>query len=186
MKSVGISLATATTALLFAGCGSNEPASADTAAATETTMAVAHLAPTEGNTVTGIVSFSSEDGGVRVVVELENLSPGDHGFHVHQNGDCSAPNGTSAGGHFNPESQDHGARTADVRHVGDLDNVTADADGTARAEFVDSQIALSGEHSIVGRAVIVHAAPDDYSQPTGNAGARVACGVIELVGVAAE
>lgn len=182
MKTIGITLVTAATTLLFAGCGSNnEPAAADAATTADTMMAVVHLLPTEGNTVTGTITFSTAADGVRVVAEVENLTPGDHGFHVHQTGDCSAPNGTSAGGHFNPGSVDHGARTAEVRHVGDLGNLTAGAEGKAHAEFVDSVIALSGEHSIIGRAVIVHAAPDDYGQPTGNAGARVACGVIELV-----
>ena len=180
MRTIGITFVATATSLLFAGCGSNEP---DAAAATmpETIIAVAQLQPTAGNAVTGTVTFSSAANGVRVVAEVAGLTPGDHGFHVHQTGDCSAPDGTSAGGHFNPEAHDHGPRTAEVRHVGDLGNLTVDADGNAHLDFVDTGIALSGEHSIVGRGVIVHASPDDYSQPTGNAGARVACGVIELV-----
>jgi len=186
MKTIGAMLVTATAAFLFSGCGSQNPSSSDATSATETIMAVVHLQATDGNTVTGTVTFSTADGGVRVVAEVENLSPGDHGFHVHQTGDCSAPDGTSAGGHYNPVSQDHGARAADVRHVGDLGNLSAGDDGRARVDFVDTGIALSGEHSIIGRAVIVHAAADDYSQPTGNAGARLACGVIELLGDVTE
>ncbi|MEX2401540.1 MAG: superoxide dismutase family protein [Rhodothermales bacterium] len=141
--------------------------------------AVAQLEPTEGNDVTGTVTFTALNGSVQIEGSVMNLSPGEHGFHVHEVGDCSAPDASSAGGHFNPEGVDHGARTDDVRHVGDLGNIEAGPDGTAEFFFEDDRLALSGEHSIIGRAVVVHGGADDLtSQPSGAAGARVACGVI--------
>jgi Cu-Zn family superoxide dismutase len=144
--------------------------------------AVAELKPTEGNKVSGTVTFSSRNGTVRVVADLEGLEPGKHGFHIHESGDCSTPDATSAGGHFNPDNTPHGApeNPPAQRHVGDLGNLEADADGKAHLEIVDQFISLEGPNAIVGKAVIVHAQPDDLStQPTGNAGPRVACGVIE-------
>ena len=96
-------------------------------------------------------------------------------------GDCSAADGTSTGGHFNPENKNHGGPTDAERHVGDMGNIEAAADGTAHLELSDSLLAFSGKHSIIGRAIIVHAGEDDLtSQPTGAAGARVACGVIGI------
>ena len=142
--------------------------------------AVATLAPTQGNKVTGTVAFVREPNGIRVTARIQGLAEGDHGFHVHEKGDCSAPDGSSAGGHFNPTNLPHAGRDAQKRHVGDLGNLTADANGVASVNFVDSHLELSGPNSIIGKAVIVHAGPDDFtSQPSGNAGGRVACGVIE-------
>lgn len=143
------------------------------------TKAVAVLHPTEGNDVHGIVTFIKATEGIKIVADVEGLSPGKHGFHIHEYGDCSAPDGTSAGGHFNPEGMPHGAPTDIKRHVGDLGNLEADSEGKAHYERIDNHISFSGSHSIVGLAVIIHAGEDDFaSQPTGNAGARVACGVI--------
>lgn len=143
--------------------------------------AICVLHPTEGSSVSGTVTFSSSTTGVKVVANLKGLTPGKHGFHIHQYGDCSASDGTSAGGHFNPEDVDHGGPDAAVRHVGDLGNIEADADGNAQYEKMDTRISLNGEHSIIGRGVVVHAGEDDLSsQPTGAAGARVACGVIGI------
>ena len=147
--------------------------------APEVQKAVCVLHPTEGNNVSGTVTFTQTGDGVQVSADVQGLTPGKHGFHVHQYGDCSAPDGTSAGGHFNPEDKDHGGPHADVRHVGDLGNLEAGDNGSAQYQYTDSLISLNGPHSIVGRAIIVHAGEDDLtSQPTGNAGARVACGVI--------
>jgi len=141
--------------------------------------AVAVVHATAGHEVSGTVRFASESKGVRVHVHLEGLTPGQHGFHIHAFGDCSKPDGTSAGGHYNPTGAPHAGRDAKARHVGDLGNVTADAAGVVDTTFVDSVIALGGPHSIVGRGVIVHAGADDLtSQPSGAAGARVACGVV--------
>lgn len=151
----------------------------------ETTPAVATatLAATEGSTVSGDLRFEAMEGGVRVTGRLARLKPGTtHGFHVHETGDCSAPDGSSAGGHFNPMDTAHGRVGTSTHHVGDTDNVVADADGNAA---VDNRLdgATLGDNAstdIVGKAVIVHAGADDYtSQPTGDAGARLACGVIE-------
>lgn len=152
--------------------------------AADVKKAVAVLQPTKGSIVNGIVTFTKVEGGVRVVADIAGLTPGEHGFHIHDFGDCSAPDAMSAGGHFNPAGHQHGAPDSEMRHVGDLGNVTADATGKAHVDRVDKQLALEGDHSIIGRSVIVHEKADDLkSQPTGNAGARVACGAI---GVAKE
>ena len=143
--------------------------------------AVAVLAPTDGSAANGVVTFTQLEAGVRVVADLIGLEPGVHGFHVHEFGDCSASDGTSAGGHFNPEGFEHGAPTDEYRHVGDLGNVTADDSGVVHYEYVDNRIGFAGSNSIIGRGVIVHAGEDDLAtQPTGAAGARVACGVVGI------
>lgn len=143
------------------------------------------LHPTEGNEVSGTVRFTEENEGVRVNAEIEGLEPNStHGFHIHQFGDCTASDGSSAGGHYNPHDMPHGGPDDDQRHVGDLGNLDAGEDGTASAEYVDSVISFTGSDSILGRGFIVHAGEDDLeSQPSGDAGNRLACGVI---GVAQE
>ena len=143
------------------------------------TRAVAVLFPTKGHSVFGVVRFEAVSNGVKVVADLTGLTPGNHGFHIHEYGDCSAEDGTSAGGHFNPEGMPHSMPSAGKRHAGDLGNISADKDGKAHLEYIDPVISLSGEHSIVGRGVVVHEKEDDMkTQPTGAAGARVACGVV--------
>jgi Cu-Zn family superoxide dismutase len=145
------------------------------------TQAVAVLHPTQGSEAHGVVRFLQTDAGVQVLADIEGLTSGAHGFHVHQYGDCSAPDGTSAGGHFNPDGTPHGAPTATERHVGDLGNITVDEMGRGHLEWTDTLLSFAGPHSILGRGVIVHAGADDLtSQPTGNAGGRVACGVIGI------
>lgn len=143
--------------------------------------AVARLEPTEGNTASGVVTFEQMNGTVRIVADISGLEPGTHGFHIHETGDCSAPDATSAGGHFNPQGHQHGAPGDDEHHAGDLGNIEAAEDGTAHLELEIDYITLtSGETSVMGKAVIVHSDPDDFTtQPTGNAGSRLACGVIE-------
>jgi Cu-Zn family superoxide dismutase len=144
-------------------------------------MAVAVLHPTKGNKVRGTVWLERRGEEIKLSVRLEGLQPGKHGFHIHEYGDCSAGDATSAGGHFNPEGSPHGGPKDEKRHVGDLGNVMADDKGEVRAEITDSVISFSGPHSIIGRAVVVHAKADDLkSQPTGAAGARVACGVVGI------
>jgi len=135
----------------------------------------------------GQVNFTSTNGGVLVEGEINGLTPGKHGFHVHQFGDVSG-GCASTGGHFNPYKKDHGARDAKDRHVGDLGNVLADAHGVAKFSFTDDRITLDGECNIVGRAIVVHAGEDDYglgghddSKTTGHAGGRVGCGIIGLL-----
>ncbi len=145
--------------------------------------AVAEMAPTEGNSVSGTVVFMQGDDGLQVSVDLTGLEAGtSHGFHVHETGDCSAADGTSAGGHYNPEGHDHALPDAATRHAGDMGNVTADDDGKVQTTLEFSNITIGGPNPIEGRAVILHASPDDGGQPTGNAGARIACGVITLEG----
>lgn len=138
------------------------------------------LASTQGNHARGTVTFTQDGKGVKVVGSFTGLNLGEHGFHIHEKGDCSAPDAASAGGHFNPVPHNHGARDAAERHVGDLGNLKADPYGLARVDFVDEKISLDGPNSIIGKAVIVHEKADDFTtQPTGNAGGRLACGVIE-------
>ena len=144
--------------------------------------ATATLAPTAKSKVTGTVTFKEVDGGVEATANIENLTPGEHAFHVHEKGDCSAPDATSAGGHFNPENHKHGAPTAAEHHAGDFGNLTAGKDGKATKTITMQGITLGDDpNSIVGKGFIIHAKKDDFkTQPTGNAGGRVACGVIEL------
>jgi Cu-Zn family superoxide dismutase len=140
----------------------------------------ATLAPSAGNNVAGNVVFVQEGRKLFVIAEVTGLKPGAHGFHVHEKGDCSAPDFSSAGGHFNPGSQPHGDPTAGAHHAGDMPVLVADASGkaTARAELRTMSIDGSA-NDIVGKAVVVHADPDDFrTQPAGNSGARIACGVI--------
>lgn len=145
----------------------------------EVERAICVLHPTEGNKVSGTVTFTRDGNTVKVEADIEGLTPGLHGFHIHENGDCSAADGTSAGGHFNPDGSDHGGPDDQERHVGDLGNIEAGEDGRGRLELTDSLITFTGANSIIGRAVVVHANEDDLtSQPTGDAGGRVACGVI--------
>ncbi|KAJ6796186.1 superoxide dismutase [Cu-Zn] 2 [Iris pallida] len=147
--------------------------------------AVAVVAGSEG--VKGHIFFTQEgDGPTTVSGSISGLKPGLHGFHVHALGDTT--NGCmSTGAHFNPAGKEHGAPDEEARHAGDLGNVKAEEDGTATFTIVDSQIPLTGPNSIIGRAVVVHADPDDLgkgghelSKTTGNAGGRVACGIIGL------
>ena len=141
----------------------------------------ATLASSAGNNIAGTVTFVPEGGKVVVIAEITGLKPGPHGFHVHEKGDCSAPDFTSAGGHFNPSGQPHGDPAAAAHHAGDMPMLVADASGkaTLRAE-VSSMTVGNGTTDIVGKAVVVHADADDFkSQPAGNSGARMACGVIK-------
>uniref|UniRef100_A0A3S5HLS6 Superoxide dismutase [Cu-Zn] n=1 Tax=Ceanothus thyrsiflorus TaxID=48245 RepID=A0A3S5HLS6_CEATH len=148
---------------------------------------VAVLSTSEG--VSGTIYFTQEgDGPTTVTGNISGLKPGLHGFHVHALGDTT--NGClSTGPHFNPAAKEHGAPEDEIRHAGDLGNITAGDDGTATFTIVDKQIPLTGAHSIVGRAVVVHGDRDDLgkgghelSKSTGNAGGRVACGIIGLQG----
>jgi Cu-Zn family superoxide dismutase len=138
----------------------------------------------------GLVLFVREGGTLRVTGRVAGLTPGEHGFHVHEHGDCD-PGDTDgdgleeaagdAGGHFNPTGAPHGPRTGSrgQRHAGDFGNVTADAEGVARIAFNDSLVALTGPRNLIGRALMVHSGRDDLTtQPSGNAGTRIACGVI--------
>lgn len=147
--------------------------------------AMAKLQPTRGSSVAGTVSFKSAGAdGVRIVVSLTGLGPNSvHGLHVHEKGDCSAPDATSAGGHFSLPGQEHGPHEGKSHHAGDLGNLTADASGKGSLTLTvpDTKLTVGpGPTSVVGRAVVVHGGPDDLkSQPAGNSGPRIACGVID-------
>ena len=143
--------------------------------------AVAMLAPTQGYTARGVVNFTQDGKLIQVHVRVEGLTPNAaHGIHIHEKGDCRAPDASSAGGHFNPHGSRHGGPDSEIRHGGDLGNIQADDNGVAEARIRVTGISLgAGEDSIIGRAVIVHARPDDLqTQPSGDAGARIACGLI--------
>jgi Cu-Zn family superoxide dismutase len=150
-----------------------------TASAQEAKKGIAVLHPVSGSQVTGMVTFTTTGDTVQVVADVTGLTPGKHGFHVHEFGDCSAPDATSAGSHFNPTHKAHGGPEMKERHIGDLGNLEANAAGKAHLELNDKMLKLTGPSSIVGYAVIVHEKEDDLkSQPVGNAGGRVACGVV--------
>jgi len=156
----------------FAGCQSTP----------EAQRASAGLQPTKGNKAAGTVDFYQAGSKVRVVANVSGLTPGrEHGFHIHEAGDCSSGDGMSAKGHFNPLGKPHGDPKSGERHAGDMPALTADANGNAKLDTeLDIMTVAPGPASIVGRGLIVHADPDDYkTQPTGNAGARLACAVIQ-------
>jgi len=144
-------------------------------------VAVASLTPTQGNTARGLFVFHQMgDGQVMVHAHVSGLKPGaEHGVHIHEKGDCASPDGTSAGGHFNPDGKPHGPQTS-AHHAGDMPALKADANGVADVKFtLSGPTVTAGPTSVVDHAVIVHANPDDYAtQPTGNSGGRIACGVI--------
>ena len=145
----------------------------------EVTKAIAVLHPTKGSNVEGTVTFTKAGNEIKVVADISGLTPGKHGFHIHEFGDCSSPDGNAAGSHFNPTKHQHGAPDASNRHEGDLGNIDADASGKAHLEWSDKVMKFTGDQSIVGRSVIVHEKADDLkTQPTGDAGGRLACGVI--------
>ncbi|MQP76385.1 superoxide dismutase family protein [Stenotrophomonas sp. MYb238] len=171
-----------------ADTASDTPVAAPAAApaappAMDAAVAMADLQPTKDSTVKGSIRFTVVDGRLHASGDISGLKPGsEHGFHIHEKGDCSAPDGTSAGGHFNPGDAKHGSIDAAAHHGGDMPNIVADAQGNAHVDGPVSSNVNAGKgdaFDIIGRGLIVHADPDDYhSQPTGNAGARLACAVI--------
>jgi Cu-Zn family superoxide dismutase len=146
-------------------------------------QAKAVLLPLGKSDVKGVVTFTQTANGVKVVVDASGLTPsGEHGFHIHEFGDCSSPDGMSTGGHFNPTHMPHGGPDSAQHHEGDFGNLIANKEGNAHYELVVKDLSFDGPNSFMGRAVIIHAAKDDLtSQPAGNAGARVTCGVIGVV-----
>lgn len=161
--------------------GGDKPAHATKAC--EFTEAVAVMHPTAGNTAQGTVRFVQKGDKVTVIADLTGLAPNStHGFHVHEFGDCTAPDASSAGGHYNPEGHSHAGPETAMRHAGDLGNLKSDAQGKAHLELTVDNLSLCGpKNPILGRAVIVHAKADDLkSQPTGESGPRIACGVIGI------
>lgn len=147
--------------------------------------ATARLEPRSGSTASGTVRFvEREDDAVEVQIDLTGIEPGIHGFHVHENGDCSAADASSAGGHFNPTNAPHGGPRDSSRHVGDFGNLTAGPNGEIHEQLTLRGVRVrAGTTSIVGRALVLHAKRDDLTtQPSGDAGARIACGVITAEG----
>ena len=178
-------------ALLLTGCTGDAPPPEDIPEPTPVAVAQARLDPLGESSATGRVTFTETPDGLRVEYDLTGVELGEHGLHVHEGEGCGRGDdgtlGGEAGGHFNPLSAPHGSPEADrqSRHVGDLGNVTSVAGGVtggvAQGEFVDPLISLSGPTSIVGRTVVLHMGEDDLtSQPSGDAGDRVACGPIAL------
>jgi len=189
MKRILLAAAIASVVML-AGCAStseSSPASASAAAPAATSTARSagvNLASASGSLVSGKLTVKPMGDGVHITGEIGGLVPGStHGFHIHEKGDCSAADASSAGGHFNPAASPHGKAETGPHHAGDADNLIADAQGVAKVDAHFGGVTLGGgaSNDVAGKAVIVHASPDDYtSQPAGNAGARVACGVITV------
>lgn len=184
-------VALAVGAALFAatGCGGGkeegEPemvvaADGETMVETGGNYADSDLEPTEGSTTRGYAMFVEQDGEIALELDVESAPPGTHAVHIHEFGDCSAPDGTSAGSHWNPASVDHGAWGSDPFHLGDIGNLEVDENGRGRITMSTDlwAIGTGGDNDVVGKSVIVHAEADDFGQPTGNAGGRIACGVI--------
>jgi Cu-Zn family superoxide dismutase len=179
---------------LLAGCGQRDkpPATADSpgtpsAPAPADTPpppsgAMVQLAPTQGHNASGTLTLAAEGDSVRLTGTLQGLSPnGEFGFHIHEKGDCSAPDASSAGAHFNPANAEHGNPQGNMHHAGDMLNARSDAQGMATVDVVASGVSLGNgqPNDVHGKAVVLHEKADDYaSQPAGNSGARIACGVI--------
>jgi Cu-Zn family superoxide dismutase len=145
----------------------------------DVTNATCKLESKSGSQVTGTVTFMKMGDQVHVEADITGLKPGKHGFHIHEKGDCSAPDAASAGAHFNPTQHKHGGPTTTERHEGDLGNIETDASGKTHLTWM-GKLSLSGADSIIGKSVVVHEKEDDLkTDPSGNSGARVACGVIE-------
>lgn len=186
-----VATAMAALTLALAACAStapaptaHSPAKPAMAGSSTAQQGEANLASASGSLVSGHLQLMPMGSGVHLTGTIGGLQPGSrHGFHVHETGDCSAADASSAGGHFNPTGQPHGRAMQGAHHAGDTDNLVADARGVARVDAHLMGVTLGGgaANDIAGRAIVVHAAADDYSsQPAGNAGARVACAVIEI------
>lgn len=174
--------------LLLSACGSapevREAPPVVAPAQSTAQLAEANLAPASASLVSGRLALQVTPRGIRISGVVGGLQPNQQaGFHVHERGDCSAVDASSAGNHFNPGNANHGRAGAAAHHAGDMDNLQAMADGVANVDVMLQGVTLGSgaANDIAGRALVVHAKPDDYrSQPAGNAGARVACGVIRV------
>jgi superoxide dismutase, Cu-Zn family len=191
-KNVGVAIGLA---VILAACSREKPAGAprqpDAASpslaekatpAEPAHDAVVQVAPTQGNTVTGSLALTGTPQGVRITGSIQGLKPdAEFGFHIHEKGDCTAPDGSSAGGHFNPTQAQHGNPTGSSHHAGDMLNIKSNSEGVAQVDVTAAGTTLHGDPNtdVMGKAIVVHESPDDYTtQPSGNSGKRVACGVI--------
>jgi superoxide dismutase, Cu-Zn family len=183
MTSIRIVVATIL-AVALAGCASAPPKKTERPAQHRVQRAIANVAPASASLVSGRLSITAVDGGVHIEGELGGLGRGGaRAIHVHERGDCSAADGSNAGGHFNPAAAAHGRAGSGKHHLGDMDNLVINAEGVAAVNIrlVDVTLGSGAANDILGRALVIHAGPDDYtSQPAGNSGARVGCGVIEI------
>jgi len=181
MKTNKICRITLIVVMLCVGASVNAQMNMDKKPESKVTKAICILYPTQGNNVSGTIKFTQTDRGILITADIKGLTEGKHGIHIHECGDCSSADGASACGHFNPEGKNHGAPSDINRHEGDMGNIQADDSGKAHIEYFDKMLSLEGEHSIIGRSVIIHKSEDDFkTQPTGNSGARIACGVIGI------
>ncbi len=156
-----------TLSLTFTACSDSKPLK----------EAFVLIQPIDNSNVSGKVTFTEVPGGVKIVADINGLTPGEHGFHIHEHGDCSGSHGSAAGSHYNPTNKKHGGPDSPERHLGDFGNIVADQNGHGHYEHLDKDLNLN---SILGRSIIIHADRDDLTtQPTGNSGARIACGLIE-------
>lgn len=169
--------------LSVAGCSSKKDGKASSNTKNTLQHIKVQLSAKSDSSVAGTVEFIEETNGVRVIANVSGLQANSkHGFHIHEKPDCTAPDASSAGGHFNPMGHDHGSPNTEF-HAGDLGNLETDAEGIAKLDMIFSHISLTPADAayIVNRSVVIHADEDDFeSQPAGNAGARVACGTITL------
>ena len=165
---------------------SSEPAAQVVEVVEEALVAVAVLTPGAGTEVAGTVTFTQTGEGVVVAAHVSGVAPGLHGIHLHEKGDCSAEDFTSTGGHFNPTGDPHGGPNDSIRHAGDFGNIEVGADGSGHLELLTDMLTVepTAEATVIGRAVILHEGEDDLeSQPTGAAGARLACGTVVMEGL---
>jgi Cu-Zn family superoxide dismutase len=182
-----------TAAIVLTACGREDesrradapvptgPSAPDTQPAASSATSV-QLNATQGNTATGMLAVAAAGEGVHLTGTLQGLKPDtEFGFHIHEKGDCSAPDASSAGEHFNPAGAQHGNPSGEVHHAGDMLNVKSDGDGRAKVDAHAAGVSLNtGQpNDVIGKAVVLHEKADDYTtQPSGDSGARIACGVI--------
>jgi Cu-Zn family superoxide dismutase len=164
----------------LAACAGSKPSSTAATTPHAGPTAVATIEARSGSSLTGTATFVQNGDTVHVSIDVSNAPQGIHAVHLHEKGDCSAPDATSAGGHFNPMHMEHGSPDAAAHHAGDFGNMSVGEDGHGHLELDTAMLTvLPGDRSVAGRAVVVHAKEDDmHTQPTGNAGGRIGCGVV--------
>lgn len=187
MKRLGtLTVAFALSALTLSSCVRSEPKKVELKEEQGEGPAITHavcvISPVgKDSKVKGVIHFTQKGKSVEITGHVTGLTPGKHGFHIHEFGDLTSEDCMATGGHFNPTNKKHGAPEDEDRHVGDLGNLVANDDGKAEIKMTDSVISLNGKDSIIGRAIIVHGKADDLkTQPTGDAGARLGAGVIGM------